>query len=352
MWLVLAVSSVGDWLGLLATSTFAAGRFDDPVAQGAAFGGVIAVRLLPALVLGPLAGVLADRFDRRHTLIGCDLLPFALFASIPTAGLVLADRGVVVGWAAIATFLIEALAMVWSPARDAAIPTLVPREGLEAVNRLSLATTYGVTPVVAALVMAGLHGLANLVFAGPVPAWGDPVTAALYLNAATFLVNVGVLTVGTAGPHRPPARARRGVGVRPPDSFRTWCGHRNPVAFAGAGVVIGAVQRYAQAVGGGDVAFALLFAALFAGMALGVVCGPTLVHGFSRRRWFALSIVLAGFCVAALAVAPDPGTAAAACLGTGARAGMAFLAGWTLLGGEVGDELRGRVFGFGEAGDG
>ena len=56
LWLVLAVSSVGDWLGLLATSTFAAGRFSGPVAQGAAFGGVIAVRLLPALVLGPLAG--------------------------------------------------------------------------------------------------------------------------------------------------------------------------------------------------------------------------------------------------------------------------------------------------------
>jgi len=126
-----------------------------PVAQGTAFGGVSAVRLLPALVLGPLAGLLADRFGRRHTMIGCDLLRFALFASIPAAGLVVADRGAVVGWAAVATFLIEALAMVWSPARDAAIPTLVPREQLEAANRLSLATTYGVTPVVAALAMAG-----------------------------------------------------------------------------------------------------------------------------------------------------------------------------------------------------
>ncbi|WP_091310413.1 hypothetical protein [Amycolatopsis tolypomycina] len=42
------------------------------------------------------------------------------------------------------------------------------------------------------------------------------------------------------------------------------------VAFAGAGVVIGAAQRYARSVGDGDVAFTVLFAALFTGMALGV----------------------------------------------------------------------------------
>jgi dTMP kinase len=74
------------------------------------------------------------------------------------------------------------------------------------------------------------------------------------------------------------------------------------------------------------------------------------VHALSRRRWFALSIVLAGLSAAALALAPGPGTAAAACVGIGAGAGMTFLVGWTLLGGEVGDELRGRVFGFVEAG--
>ncbi|VVJ21773.1 Thymidylate kinase (EC [Amycolatopsis camponoti] len=319
------------------------------------------MRLLPALVLGPLAGVLADRFDRRHTMIGCDLLRFALFASIPAVGLVVADRGAVVGWAAVTTFLIEALAMVWSPARDAAIPTLVPREQLEAANRLSLATTYGVTPVVAALAMAGLHGLAHLVFAGPAPAWGDPVTAALFLSAVTFLVNAAVLAMGIRelsgrGRVRAHPGIRRELGEawgyirRTPSVRGVVAGILVAFAGAGAGVVIGAVQRYSQVVGGGDVVFALLFAALFAGMALGVVGGPALVHAFSRRRWFALSIALAGISVAVPALAPGLGTAAAACVGTGAGAGMAFLVGWTLLGGEVGDELRGRVFGFVEAG--
>lgn len=350
LWLVLAVSSAGDWLGLLATSTFAAARFSGPVAQGAAFGGVMAVRLLPALLLGPVAGVAADRFDRRHTMIGCDLGRFLLFASIPTVGLLMADPGVVVAWAAAATFGIEALAMVWSPARDAAVPTLVQPGHLEAANRLSLATTYGVTPVVSALVMAALYGLT---------APAGAVTVALYLNAATFLVNAGVLAVGVrelSGRGRHPAHAgiRRELGeawgyVRRTPSVRgTVAGIL--VAFAGAGAVIGVAQRYARSVGAGDVAFTLLFAALFTGMALGVAVGPLVVHGLSRRRWFALSIVLAGLSVMVLALAPDAGTSAVACVGTGAGAGMAFLVGWTLLGGEVGDDLRGRVFGFVEAG--
>ena len=90
LWIVLGVASLGDWLGLLATAVFAQAQVTGAAAQGAAFGGVIAVRLLPALVLGPVAGVLADRFDRRATMVVCDLIRFVLFASIPAAALVTA----------------------------------------------------------------------------------------------------------------------------------------------------------------------------------------------------------------------------------------------------------------------
>ena len=79
LWLVLGLSALGDWLGLLATSTFAAEQVSGSLAKGAAFGSVIAVRLLPALVLGPVAGVLADRFDRRYTMAVCDLIRFTFF---------------------------------------------------------------------------------------------------------------------------------------------------------------------------------------------------------------------------------------------------------------------------------
>ena len=156
---MLGAASLGDWLGLLATATFAAAQVEGGAAKGFAFGGVIAVRLLPALVLGPLAGVMADRFDRRYTMVACDLLRFVLFASIPTVGLVTDDAALTVGWTAIAIFLIESITLIWIPAKEAAVPNLIPRARLEASNQLTLITTYGITPVLAALVLAGLNQL-------------------------------------------------------------------------------------------------------------------------------------------------------------------------------------------------
>src|ERR1044072_7054235 len=69
LWLVLSLASFGDWIGLLATGIFAAAQFRSSAGQGAAFGGTIAVRLLPALLLGPIAGGFVDRFDRRHPMV-------------------------------------------------------------------------------------------------------------------------------------------------------------------------------------------------------------------------------------------------------------------------------------------
>src|SRR5262252_8987168 len=72
LWLVLGLSSMGDWLGLLAAAIFASTQVTGSAAKGVAFGSVVAVRMLPALILGPVAGVVADRWDRRYTMVFCD----------------------------------------------------------------------------------------------------------------------------------------------------------------------------------------------------------------------------------------------------------------------------------------
>ncbi len=355
---MLGVASLGDWLGLLATALFAQAQVTGATAKGAAFGGVIAVRLLPALLLGPVAGVLADRFDRRLTMVFCDLARFLLFASIPAAPLFIDSSAQVVAWTAVATFLVEAVTMVWLPAKDAAVPNLVPRARLETANQLSLATTYGITPVAAALLLAALNtGLAG--FARADHPFLDPTAFSLYFLAFTRLATAAVVFFGIreiSGRGEDEVAARHGPGVlRQFMDGWSYVGRTKMVrglvlgilaAFAAGGIVVGSAKFYAESLSAGESAFALLFAMIFVGLGLGIAVGPRLIGALSRRRWFGLSIVLAGVNVALMAFAWHLSVAVILVILVGVAAGMAFLSGTTLLGGEVADAVRGRVFAF------
>jgi dTMP kinase len=361
LWAVLGLSSLGDWLGLLATANFAAGQVSDSTAQGIAFGTVIAVRLLPALVLGPVAGVFADRFDRRYTMVVCDLIRFVFFASIPAAALIIGNPTIVITWAAIATFVIETTAMLWTPAKEAAVPNLIPRARLETANQLTLATTYGLTPVAAALVLIGLNQAVAAFGGATRPLWANPNDLALYFNALTFLATAVTVMFGIKE-----ISGRRGApGERKPSMLREFIDgwsfvSKTPLvrglvlgifgAFAGGGVVVGTAKFYAVSLSGGDATFLLLFAMLFVGLAAGIVLGPRLIGALSRRRWFGLSIILAAGSVIVLALAWHLAIAVAGTLLVGIGAGMAFLSGTTLLGGEVSDDMRGRAFAFVQTG--
>ncbi|WP_412102909.1 dTMP kinase [Plantactinospora sp. KLBMP9567] len=357
LWLVLGAASFGDWLGLLATSLFAASQVTGDTAKGLAFGGVIAVRLLPALVLGPIAGVLADRFDRRLTMVICDLLRFVLFASIPLAALLDVGGGLVVGWAAVATFLIEAITLIWIPAKEAAVPNLIPRTRLEVANQLTLITTYGVTPVLAAIVAAVLDRSVRAAAGGPPPDWAEPAQLALYVNslsrlATALVVFFGIREISGRGDRRSVQQVEQSALRQFVDGWR-FIGKTPLVrglvlgifgAFAGGGVVIGTANFFTKSLAAGEAAFSLLFGAIFLGLSLGIGLGPMIVREMSRRRWFGMSIVLASASVLVLAGSIHLSMAILGAVLVGAGAGMAFLAGTTLLGGEIADEVRGRVF--------
>ena len=90
---------------------------------------MIAVQLLPEFILGPLSGVIADRFDRRYTMVVSDVARFALFASIPIVGFIVDSSVRVVTWAAIALFLAQCASRIWTPAKEAAVPNLLPARG-------------------------------------------------------------------------------------------------------------------------------------------------------------------------------------------------------------------------------
>ena len=356
LWLVLSVASFGDWLGLLATALFASQQVTGSVAQGGAFSGTIAIRLVPALVLGPIAGVMADRFDRRFTMVICDVVRFLFYGSIPVVAIFSDNGALIVGWTVFATFISETATLMWIPAKEAAVPNLIPRSRLEVSNQLTLITTYGITPIFAALGLAALDRIVRGPLGG-LPEWAEPVQIALYINALSRLATAlvvffGIKEISEGRRERREKNAQQSMLRQFIEGWKYIGGTplvRGLVlgifgAFAGGGIVIGTARFFTASLGAGDAAFSLLFGTLFIGLAVGIGLGPMVVRDLSRRRWFGMSIVLASGSVMFLAVAIHLSMALLGALLVGAGAGMAFLAGTTLLGGQVSDEVRGRVF--------
>jgi dTMP kinase len=318
-------------------------------AQGYAMGGVLVVRLLPAVVLGPLAGVFADRFDRRWTMVISDFIRFVLFLTIPLVQSV--------GWLLVASFLIECVSLFWMPAKDASVPNLVRRDQIEAANQLSLVTTFGVTPVLAAGLFSVLALITTQLAKHLSFFRAQPVNLALYFNAGTFLFGaLVVMFIPEISGHRD--RLARADGERPGffDLLREGAAFVKGSrliggliiglvgAFVAAGAVIGAGKIFVTSLGGGNAAYGTLFGAVFIGLGTGIALGPRIAREVSRRRLFGLSIVFAGACLMLTAVMPQVVLAVVFVVGIGFGAGVAYLAGMTLMGTDVDDELRGRIF--------
>ncbi|NUQ88790.1 MAG: dTMP kinase [Glycomyces artemisiae] len=355
LWTVLGLASFGDWLAIFATAGFAQSLFDDPAAKGAAFSATIVLRLLPSLVLGPVAGVFADRFDRRKTMAACDTARFLLIASVPTVYLITNNTAFTVVWLAVAQLCIEGAVLIWSPAKEAAVPNLLPQEKYEAANQLSLATTYGIAPPLAFAVLAVLERGSNVW--SNLGSWAEPMVIALYLTAAMFAIlaaTVYFFIPQISGRYGQIAAKTTSVWH---DLVEGWAYLRTNErvrglilgmlgAFSGAGILIGVGTVYAATLGAGDAAFYTLAVFLFLGLGAGIAFGPKLIGELSRLRWFGMSIVLAGAGLAIDAVAPHMVFSDIGSVIIGLGAGMAFLAGITLLQRSTEDEIRGRMFAF------
>jgi len=348
LWTAMSVCSLGDWLNLLALTALAGNltASEGYRMQSLAIGGVFVAKMLPAILLGPLAGAFADRFDRRLTMFFCDLLRFALVLSIPLVGSY--------QWVIIATFLVECVNLFWVPAKDATVPNLVPKERLEEANQLNLLVTYGTAPV-AALLFA-LLSVADDVLGRLVPFLAQRETyLALFINALAYLVSA-VTIFSLKDIPKSGARATSTPSVLR-QIFEGWrfVGGNRLIrgliigmlgAFAAGGAVVGVAKIYVEALGGGDAAYGVVFGAVFVGMASGMFFGPRLLRELSRRRLFGLSIVVAGLVLVAVALVHNLVIVALLTVLLGACAGTAWIIGYTMIGLEVDDSLRGRTFSF------
>ena len=340
LYLALVLSSFGDWLGFLATTAFATQLVDGFGAQSYAVGGVLAFRLLPAVLLGPVAGVLADRFDRRGLMVVTDLMRFALFISIPIVG--------TLWWLLVATVLVEMLSLFWIPAKEASVPNLVG-DDLESANQVSLVAAYGTAPIAA--VVYGVLGLVAGKTDLPAADVGLYVDGLTFLFAAVQVSRIVEIPRRSEGPRAetaPSVVSSVREGLEFARSSPTVRGVLVAMlgALAAAGTVVANGKLFATTVlAGGDAAYALLFGAVFVGIALGVALGPKALGDLSRRRALGPVIFSAGCCLVFLAVVPVLALVVIATVLLGAFAGLAYVLGLTLLGTEAGDEVRGRTFG-------
>src|ERR1700759_1811254 len=132
-WLGQIVSEAGDHFNNVAVLSLAIEKTHS--------GGVIAAlmlsRAIPAVLIGPLAGVLLDRFDRQRIMIASDLV-----RGVIALGFILAI-GLSQAWL---LYLLSALLMLASPfftsGRSAILPSIATDQELHTANSLTQTTGW------------------------------------------------------------------------------------------------------------------------------------------------------------------------------------------------------------------
>ena len=348
LWNSMLFSSLGDWLGLLATTAMAQQLSGGSYATANfAIAGVFIARLLPAVFLGPIAGVIADRFDRRRLMFNVDIMRAAHYISIPIVNTYF--------WLYTAMILVECLTLFWSPAKEASVPNLVPRDKLESANQVSLLAAYGTAPI-AAILFSILTLLSSAIAAISPLIPSNSIDIALYINAISFLFAAWTVFGIKEIPKGAAAKSDNSSNVGQ-SLIQGWKAVSESKiirgliigmvgAFSAAGAVIGLARTFVGDLGGGDAAYGVLFGAVFTGLAIGIAIGPKIFAQFSRRRLFGASLTTSGIFLVLLALISNLVLSVIIVTILGAFSGIAWVTGFTMLGMEVHDEIRGRTFAF------
>jgi dTMP kinase len=344
----MSVSSLGDWVGFLAVTSLVADLTAGTTSAGFAVAGLMIARTLPAVLLGPLAGALIDRLDRKRVMIMADLARGAMYAAM-----VFVDELATIY---VLSFAIESLSLVWGPARDASLPNLVPRRQLANANSLALASTYGTLPL-GGIVFTLLVSV-NALLDPLVPFFrGRSEAVPLLLDAGTFLFSAAMLSrVDIRTPASTSVIGRLdfsriwrdmvdGVRFLREDSMASAMTAGIVVAFSAVGAVLALGRIFVeQSLSAGPRGWGFIVTAFGIGMGLGMASANQVARLIQRVSIFPWSMVVAAGTLFVLAAMPTLGPAAVVTVWLGAFCGLAWVTGYTLLQENVQDEFRGRTF--------
>ena len=340
-----AVSSLGDWVGVIAIAVYAKN-----LGGNTAVGAVMIARVLPGFVAGPIGGVLADRWDRKKTMVVADLMRAGVIFSLPFVPHL---------WFLMAaSVLLESLTLIWGPAKDASLPHFVPASQLTHANSLSLIAVYGPWPL-ATLVFAFLAAMGGFIGDNvPVLRGLDesPEALALWVDSLTFVFSaVMVSTLTIASSRRRVARldlseAKRDLleglrFVRDDHRVRPWL-LGIAFTFTAAGGVVSLGVGFAEDVlhAPPDTGFAFLIGSLASGMITGLLLAGFLVKRIQKDVLFSSSILLAGTSLIAFGSMSSFNPAIPILSALGFFGGVAYSTGYALVQEHTEDALRGRTF--------
>jgi MFS family permease len=312
----LAVSSCGDWLYNVALLAFVFQRTGSATSVALTTAG----RVLPVVVLGPIGGVLADRYDRRRLMIASNIARASLMVAL--AGV--AALGLPVILAPLLAAAATAIGVVEPPCVAASTARFVSDSELQRAQAMRAGIGQ-------AAVVVG-PALGALVLLASTPA------IAILLNALTFLGSaVAVGSIAPGPEFRPaapePGTANPSVLAEIRAGAEALKGAPAAITLVAADLLCSAVYGLltvtlvlvGRKVGAGAGGYGLILAAFGVGGVIGAILTARIEAGERWRRTLAFALALVGLPLAGLGIVPTLPLAL----------GLAFLGGGGMIVGEV-----------------
>jgi len=297
--------------------------------------GVFLASLIPTAALGPVAGVFADRWNARWTMIASDIARAALLAALVFARSLWQIYAV--------SFAVSCISAFFTPAFSITVPRLVEPEALLKANARLQQSMHAVriaSPAIAGALVAGVGA--------PACYWAD---SASFLISAALIATLPDWTsscIARPGGRAPPRNIFRnmadGIGYAAVTAGLRFAILSMAFAVFATGCFTALLAIYVRDALGAGAAVYGWFGTL---LAAGTLAGSVLVGTFARIKdpesWLGAGLCSVGGFIALLAAFPGRAVAMSSFFGIGVGAAVAMTACATLLQGRTPDEMRGRV---------
>ncbi|RJQ54474.1 MAG: MFS transporter [Actinobacteria bacterium] len=352
LWVGMAVSNVGDWLivgALVVLVRTLSG-------SSSAVSGLMISKILPALFLGSIAGVLVDRVNRKRSMLAVQVLRGLIVLTLPFMVSIWAIYGIV--------FVLEFFELIFTPAKNASIPNIVEEDQVLTANSISYTTDQltmivglsfgGVIVLVVQTIVDRLNLAAAPGFTLFLPHLLGPRTVFL-VDSLSFFASALVLTFVSMRP------TRRRIGeIHPMHIWRDLLEALRymldqavvrsmimavGIAILGGGTLYSVGIAYtSEVLRVGESGYIFVLALFAAGMLIGAAGAGVVGRFLERRIMFVGSMGLFGVALLLFSTLTLYGAALFFAVVAGVAVAALSVTSYTYLQETVIDEMRGRVF--------